>query len=347
MSYDFEMHFWSAASLGSAMRKAQEIVDAISSPQKMQEMIKDNIYYMPSLHLHVKAENWNMAVEADKNWLYRLFNYRFLFWEKYHLLGLIGDFPQETLKGAKTILFQNASDQNYSFDTWPTKIHFFKERINRFRSLLELPPEETMKTLCDEKFISKTDFQEVLEEKELDKEVAEYYVLVSLYKDIFDSLALNDWMWGVENDVFKRFTLNAIHSAEERYLLERYLRKLLISQAGNLSNKQTMYFPLVLSTQENPSAATLLFKQEYDYYEGPTMNCEKAEETVRKVVEKYLESEDGKRFTENKERPTWMELVAAIPARMFKEEGLELVKRDNYCDAVVLDAEGSPEDFIR
>lgn len=64
-------------------------------------------------------------------------------------------------------------------------------------------------------------------------------------------------------------------------------------------------------------------------------------------MEKYLESEDGKRFTENKERPTWMELVAAIPARLFKEEGLELVKRDNYCDAVVLDAEGSPEDFNR
>ena len=34
MSYYFEMCFWSAASLGSAMRKAQEIVDAVSSQQQ-------------------------------------------------------------------------------------------------------------------------------------------------------------------------------------------------------------------------------------------------------------------------------------------------------------------------
>lgn len=346
MSYYFEMCFWSAASLGSAMRKAQEIVDAVSSQQQMQKKIEDNLYYVPSLRLNVQAESWNMAVKADGNWLYQLFNYRFVFWKKYRLLGMVGAFPEDAPKAPKTVSFQNSCDQNYSFDTWPARIPFFNERIKRFRSLLELSPEECLKTLCDESFIDKVDFQEILDDDGCDEEVAEYHVLSALYKDIYDTLALNDWLWGLEGGEFKRFTLNALHTLEERYRLERYLRNLVVAQVGNLANKRTMYVPLVLSTQENSSAVTMLFKQEYDYYDGPTMDCEKAKEKIREVVEKYLESEDGKRFAENKERLTWMELVAAIPARLFKEEGLELVKRDNYCDAVVLDADSALEDFV-
>ena len=51
---------------------------------------------------------------ADDNWLYEIFNFRFVYWEKEKLLAVLGEkFPQEAKDLMDvSIYFQNSTDQN-------------------------------------------------------------------------------------------------------------------------------------------------------------------------------------------------------------------------------------------
>ena len=342
MSYYFDMFFWSASSLSTAMKKAQEVVAACCTTECMRQTLEDNIYYAPSIRMLANVENWRMAVQADSTWLYRLFTFRFVYWKEHNLLGMVGTLPKNGPKATGAVYFQNSCDQDYDLKTWPAKIPFFKKRTKKFASLLDMSPKDAFDALLQEKFIDEESIQDIVNEDGCNSDNAQYYVLSALYKDIFGTLQLDDWLWGKENDAFQRFSLCGIHTIEQQYELERYLKNLVIAQVGNLGQKEVMYIPLTLSSQDNPSAYTMVFRYEYDYYKGESMDHEKAKAVIQNVVEQYLKTNDGKRFAERHNgRPNWLDAVCAVPAMEFTKAGLSLLKREAYCDAVVLDAESS------
>ena len=126
MSYYFDMCFWSASSLSTAMKKAQEVVAACCTTECMRQTLEDNIYYAPSIRMLANVENWRMAVQADSTWLYRLFTFRFVYWKEHNLLGMVGTLPKNGPKATGAVYFQNSCDQDYDLKTWPAKIPFFK-----------------------------------------------------------------------------------------------------------------------------------------------------------------------------------------------------------------------------
>lgn len=71
----------------------------------------------------------------DEYWLNTLFTSRFVYWPNYDLLGVSGyKFPGEIenwFDGHFT--FQNSSDQDYDYETWPAGIDLFATRINRVK----------------------------------------------------------------------------------------------------------------------------------------------------------------------------------------------------------------------
>lgn len=340
MSYYFDMCFWQASSLSVAMRKAQEIVNAACTSERMKQKIKDNLYYIPSIRLNAKAENWEMAMQADSSWLYQLFNFRFVYWKEHRLLGMVGTLPENGSKATSCIGFQNSCDQDYELKTWPSKIPFFRSRVEKFAALLDMPPKEAFNTLCQKGFMNESDVRELIDEGKCNKETAEYQILSLLYQNIYKALRLDMWLYGKDDESFQRFALCGIQTTEQKYELERYLKHLVITHRGNLGQKKIMYIPLVFSTQDNPSAYTMIFKYMYDYYEGRAMNGEEAKKEIRNVVERYLESEDGKRFKASRRgRINWLDAVCSVPIKLFHEAGFEVLKRDAHCDAVTADAD--------
>ena len=345
MSYGFDMCFWSARSYGIALQKAQAVVAAMGEKAQMENTIEGNLYYVPSLRNNVDPENWRMAMQADENWLYRLFSYRFVYWKEFRLLGMVGTLPDIAPKPSGCVYFQNSCDRDYELKSWPAKIPFFRERVKQARESLAAEPKECLKALYEKGSLDADVWEEIVEDDGFDRETAEYHTLSALYHDIFNTLQLHDWLWGKDNDVYQRFTFNAIHTIEQLYDLKRFLRKQVVAQAGDFATKEVVYVPLVLSTPENPSANTLLFK--YTASKDELMTCKKARTILMEAAKKYLETEDGKRLVNaHGDDPNWLDLFAAIPASIFRRVGFKLVDRDNHSDAIVLDGEAPAEPEI-
>lgn len=335
MSYYFNMCFWSASSLSTAMKKAKEVVDAMSTPEIMQHKISENMYYVPSMRYLVNPETWNMGMQADTMWLYKLFNYQFVYWKEHKLLGMAGEIPDNGPKPTGAVAFQNSCDQDYSLSDWPARIPFFKERINKYQAYLKLSPKKAFEVIRKEGFIEECCIEEIIKNDECNAENAKYYILTSLYSDIYSTLHLNEWLWGKEHDSFQRFSLCGIKTTEQQYDLERYLRKEVIARLGNLGNKKTFYIPVSIPNKDNASAHTLMFKYDIDRYEDNLLCEEKVKKLIRLAVEKYLSTEDGRRFIyANGGCQHWSEVVAFTPRQYFREQGLDIVKRDTYCDTV-------------
>lgn len=185
MSYDFDMSFWHASSLPNALEQAHNLVKHMSEVNLMKSTINDNLYFAPSVRFN---ENSNFGYIANEKWLYSLFNYRFVFWEKHHLLGLVGILPENGPKAAGSFSFQDSCNQNYNFDEYPLEIPFFKNKVERFKKSRGLS---------------------------------------AFYKDVFDTLCLNDWLYGKDNPAFERFSFNAIQTNEQLLELSLYADKLL------------------------------------------------------------------------------------------------------------------------
>lgn len=338
MSYSFDMCFWSARTLADALKKAQAVVAAMSDKAIMEKIIEDNLYFVPSLRNHVKPENWRMAMQADENWLYRLFNYRFVYWKEQRLLGMVGVLPEAGPKAMGCVYFQNSCDQDYSLDTWPVKIPFFKNRVEKIRSIMALEPKACLEALNAAGLMDKDVWQEIVDDDGFNSETAEYHALSALYQDIYETLHLNAWLWGKESDAFQRFSFNAIQTIEQMYDLKQYLRNRVVAQAGDFGTKKVVYIPLVLTSQENPSANTLLFK--YTSPANETMTCDRAKDIILEVVKRHLKTDDGKHLlAAHGGTLNWMDVFAAVPEKAFLNAGFELVKRDCYSDAVVFDAD--------
>lgn len=181
------------------------------------ELIKENIYYIPSIRLNISEDmekdyrvNWR---EADRNWLYKLFSVNIIYWEKYELLGIVGEIPKGIKETLTTIDFQNSSDQDYDYDYWHG-VHFFEDVLEK----LEHADINTIFSYLNKNGNDRYDITDI-------EENPDYYGKLAVYDTIYNALDIHKWLWTKEGD-FKTFSLQSINSSEEFFSLSMKLESI-------------------------------------------------------------------------------------------------------------------------
>lgn len=141
------------------------------------------------LMLDRKMATVNMAIEKV---VLELFTLRFTYWPNHKLLGVSCDkFLAERLDDMNSIYFQDANDQDYDYEEWSDDIPLFAN-LKKEAIVANIPiPENSSVGL-------------------------EYYRRSQLYHDIFDTLHLNEWLYGRISDQFIRFAFQGITTSEMR-----------------------------------------------------------------------------------------------------------------------------------
>lgn len=125
-----------------------------------------------------------------------IFSIRMVYWPKFQLAALIKDtLPDELTDDLRDVVFQDGTDQDYEFNDWSNDIPLFarlKEEV------LEMPTEAVVK---------KSRFSP--NDTDID-----YARRSLLYQNIFNTLDLDTWLYGLESEHFKRATLSGITYAE-------------------------------------------------------------------------------------------------------------------------------------
>lgn len=225
MSYGFNLYFKQVKNKKEAFDIALKFVNICFNYSK--EYLDNFTYHIPSkrtisekkltemLEDHPKTKDivWRFGKAldmADDNWLYEIFNFRFVYWEKEKLLAVLGEkFPQEAKDLMDvSIYFQNSTDQNYELSEWGTKIKVFNKIIRKFRRISKQKLLKITKERCD--WLDESDDERILKN-------CEYYKLTAIYDGIYETLHLNNWLWDNEDDYFIRFSLCAIDSIEKKY----------------------------------------------------------------------------------------------------------------------------------
>ena len=200
MSYAFNM-FFTECRQEDVMDKCLMTVENIMANAK--EYMKDNSFFMPYNKFDLEGMRYKHAFTDA--YLYRLFNFRFVYWPEHKLLGFshfegnIKDLIKEQFP--MCIYFQNSCDQDYEHATW-NGISLFEEYVER------------AKTMSAQEIVSNSDGYYSDRDVEDIEEDIEYYRRAIVYRMIFNDLNLNDWLYGRENDSFKRFAINGINSME-------------------------------------------------------------------------------------------------------------------------------------
>ena len=207
MSYYFDMGFKDI--------KKEEILDFIEEitndfQENAKEIIKKNITYAPSqMHGDVDdREDYNIAwKKADENWLYSLFEIRFVYWEEYGLIGVHGCLPKSVEDKLTDIYFQNGTDQDYPYNTWDGVSYFEKVR-------------DEIRNTDKSYFV-----QGYMEDED------EYRRKSRIYREIYDALDLNAWLFGVKGN-FKEYTVEAIASHEQMQRIYTTMQRFLWNKHG-------------------------------------------------------------------------------------------------------------------
>lgn len=212
MSYGFDMGFAQANSLQEAMAIALEYTRSQMAEKNIRKTIRDNRYYIPSVRTGYIADEESktrradvLADTADRYWLEALFTFRFLYWKEHKLLGIVM-MPPESVneKWPLSVYFQNSCDQDYPLSDWKEgNIPFFANAAAKAENYTA------------EEIRAKVDY-------EIEDEDLEYYRRSTCYNDIFETLALEPWLYSHCTDVpFVTFALQGIQNEAERY---RYLQ---------------------------------------------------------------------------------------------------------------------------
>lgn len=221
MSYSFGMFF-------KQMNDADEVITFVGQIMKLarenaKEMIESGRYYRPSnrcCDFNVKtSKEKEMDVyfkrELDKRWLYSLFNFHFVYWKDFHLLGLSGYSFCKDIDGLFDchVTFQNGTDQDYEYETWNDKISIFKQIKESVATL-------TVDDILSAYEAGKKDWHT---KEEIEKSF-EYHAKSYLYELIYDkTLDLDSWLY-CEDGKFQRLTVNAIDNLESWFELECVLK---------------------------------------------------------------------------------------------------------------------------
>ena len=215
MSYRFNMGFAQADSLQEALKIALEYTQSQMTEKNIKKTIRDNRYYIPSVRTGYIADEENknsradvLADTADRYWLDALFTFRFLYWEEHKLLGIVMIPPESVSeKWPLSVYFQNSCDHDYPLSEWKEgNIPFFANAAAKAENY-------TKKGIR-----AKLDY-------EIEDEDLEYYRRSACYDDIFETLALEPWLYNHYKDMpFVAFSLNGIQNETERYCYLQWLK---------------------------------------------------------------------------------------------------------------------------
>ena len=216
MSYGFDMAFAHVVDEKAAFSLARSYVDKCMEKENARKFIEDNTIYIPSIRYSHIEEATNMAEVADRYWLENLFKFRFLYWPKYQLLGLVGSNRIDDPAFPMSIYFQNSTDQNYDFQEWlEGNIPFFKEHVETITNM----PQSKLFDICKDYLDEDTDLS--------NPEIELYMRQSLLYQRIFSALELQSWLYADDSkkDVpYIQFALSGIQDMYEASALHNILK---------------------------------------------------------------------------------------------------------------------------
>ena len=206
MSYSFGM-FFVECKPKKVLDKCLDVTNIITD--NAEAYIKDNDYFLPSNRYSIDQKH--IARELDRFWLYSLFNFKFIYWEKYNLLGFCGYNYGKQVEKAFThhIGFQNSTDQDYEYACWQG-IDCFDKIISEVNDMNT----QQILTYLNREYSDYT-------EEDIDKNIS-YYKRSIVYNKIYEMLDLDSWLWGKDGN-FKRITMCGIDSQETHMKLQNYL----------------------------------------------------------------------------------------------------------------------------
>lgn len=199
MSYRLNMNLKQFNGMDNYYEFANNVVTTIMRDSK--SLLSDKLYCIP-------------RTEIDNEypyWLYSFYNFKFVYFKDFDVLGLIGDYGNNTNNMFDTnFYFQNSSDQNYEYDSWSDKIKIFKETKEWIISLSD-------KELADV-MVDSSDYY-----KESDKDdillYADYYRKTFLYESITDRLGVIDFIYDKDSKNIDIFVLNGIRTEMQYFEL--------------------------------------------------------------------------------------------------------------------------------
>lgn len=205
MSYSFDMSFTEL--------KEKNILDYCIKLMKFdlenaKEIINNNRFYIPSIRGgYYEKDGCKYAktpwLEADRNWLYKLFTERFVYWPEKGLLGIVGTINKRFDSNVISINFQDGTDQDYPYECWKG-ISYFEKIIYKYKNM----DKEKLRPLFEEW----DDLDEELENN------PEYFRQSAIYKEIYNELELNSWLY-CNPGKFKIFSMCACNYFEEAFNL--------------------------------------------------------------------------------------------------------------------------------
>ena len=208
MSYCFEMSFKEI--------KKEDVLDYCISfseycKKHAKSIIEENKYYIPSIKRNLEkldkkayaSSSWRIA---DRYWLHKLFDTRFVYWPEKEILGIARSIPKEFDDNLTNVYFQNSSDQDYDFEIWKG-ISYFENIVEKYRDA----DIETLRAYFDDSDINDEDL--------------DYYRKSFIYKKIYEEMELDNWLWEKGGN-FKVFTLNAFNQNDEEWDFYPILEKI-------------------------------------------------------------------------------------------------------------------------
>lgn len=210
MSYSFTMQFGHVRSWEEALTTAADCAQTIRTKEIIRKGIKDGI---DGFARHHRGDD--MPYYGLGNWAVNITMLRFVCWPQYNLLGYVSSDWTEPHLGwafAKSIHFQNSTDQDYDYREWAGS-PYFNQVVDKYK---HMPLAELLRTGMFDDY--------TLEEL---SQAPDYYSRSAVYKQIFKDLCLDDWLYGRDNPAFRRFVMGTIQTSEELQDAVIYAKKLL------------------------------------------------------------------------------------------------------------------------
>ena len=217
MSNAFTLNFRHCRSLGDAMLVATKTADAVYAGLK--DLLEENRYYIPSIRFDFNDMSDQEKRVRNDAWLESLMKMNFIWWPQYKLLAFSGDgWPKAALSLYKRkVFFQNSCDQDYGFSEW-------KDLRAPFKEIVQTCHEGTLEDVAKMMNMGRPYPWEFEIEDGEDEEALAYYRRSAAYNGIYETLHLDQWLYGQEDCTFIRFSLSALNSQEREFNASMYLK---------------------------------------------------------------------------------------------------------------------------
>ena len=171
---------------------ALEFCKDMLKQENIEEIIGCNISWLPNYANLLNDKElavWSFN-DSDSEFLYSIFRYTFVYYKKYKMLCVIGDYSDY-----KQIIFQNSCDQNEDFDVWEA-LYADDPCRDIFKELVD-------KTVSGENI---EDIRKYFNDVDWDSNLdTDYFKRWYVYKKIEDTLCIDDVLWDVDSDDFFKF----------------------------------------------------------------------------------------------------------------------------------------------